>query len=502
MSLALTPIPHAVSRFSLDNNNPGTSPDYTEHEVITLRRYNGEPLNHTQADDNLELLRRLMGLVGDNIETIVKNITNIGDHIYGDDYINVIKTIINDAITINNVTLKNEFTDVLNNWVDVNLNEYIDNRVNVYVDETLFQRLENYIDQTFVTYRQEFNDTYVLNAEFKTTQNLVTDVYEYIDTSINTTFAPHLSQIDQFSTKLTLVENLLGAEGGEFSEAQMTQIMDGINSLSSSIGDNATNIVNLNTALTAMVQDVTLNHSNINILDGNFAALEAAFIKLQDAFNLALGKLTDTINKLFTDLTNILVIIARQVAQNTADINSLYDMLMVLSEHFFDAIMGLWNEIGNIWAILDDHEDRICRLENESTTVLDFVKNFSWRTVDLCMGEGIPSCEIKIVQWGSDCQPDSPDEFETNHEQAMNANINACDPQKFKQFKDDADQQKKDEEDAKKKEREKIRKAFAAMKAAKQAKQVENINNWAGAPPAFPNPLPVHLPGQPIDPGA
>jgi hypothetical protein len=501
MSLVLTPIPHAISRFSLDNNNPGTEPDYTEHDVITLRRYNGEPLNHTQADDNLELLRRLMGLIGDNIHTIISNITNIGDHVYSDEYINLIKNIIQNEITINNTTIRNEFTDVLNNWVDVNLNEYIDNRVSVYVEETLYQRIENYVNDTFVTLKVELGDQYVLNSEYNTTQQLVTDVYEYIDTSINTTFAPHISQLDLFETKLAVVQNLLGGTAGGLTAAQLTAIIDAINDLSGGITDNASNISSLNVALTALVQDVTLNRSNINILDGNFKKLEDAFIALQGAVNAALVLLKDTILKLFKDLTNILVIIAKQVAQNTADINVLFELLRRLSDQFFDAIISLWNEIGNIWAMLEALDDRICRLEQETATVLDFVENFSWRRVDLCMGEGIPSCEIKIMQWGTDCDPDNPDVFELDFKQNMNSNINACDPEKFKQFKDDADQQKLDEEAAKELEQEAVRVAQDAAKAAQQEAQAAKLNDWGAAKPNFPQAQPVHLPGQPIDPG-
>ena len=148
----------------LKNNNPGTSPDYTESDVITLRRYNGEPLNHTQADDNLELLRRaLLGLDSNvrHIDTELGNVTNL-----------ITSDFIEELWDNRNFTqrfdqyINQQLGDIINNIL---VHETYDNHISQYIGDYVNNNFAN----LFETYLTDNGDAFWSSVNSDITGKLI-----------------------------------------------------------------------------------------------------------------------------------------------------------------------------------------------------------------------------------------------------------------------------------------------------------------------------------------
>jgi hypothetical protein len=82
MSFALQELKTQVTANGLVNNNPTNEPFVPDpYGEIVLRQYNGQALNHKQADSNLENLRLAVGEIISNITTIHNNQTNLVQNI-------------------------------------------------------------------------------------------------------------------------------------------------------------------------------------------------------------------------------------------------------------------------------------------------------------------------------------------------------------------------------------------------------------------------------------
>ena len=518
MSLALTPPSYTSEELAIPNNNPGTAPDYTEHDVISLRRYNGDPLNHTQADDNLELLRRRLGQIVSNVLTNTKNISEVGDYFHSEDFHQHIGDIVNNLTfsdefinnlvnrLIQNVDLNNHF--VTHNWfgenIQVVIDESIDNYFNLVTNE-FWENVEQYvidifnpttINNTLVdSLTTMFGDQFVSLNDYTVLSETVGGIHQYISEQVTQATTPIQQQVSQFDGKMDVIEELLedlDVDG----TLDLSAIIAKLNALGADTVINANNILALNNSLNQAIASITANAANIKILDANFAALELSHRNLIDHVNKSIKALDDLIKGLFDDLKNLLTAIIIQIMQNQADIGTLFNLLNFLAAQFFNAIMALWDEIGNIWTELEDHEDRICKLEAQSESILDYIKNLSWRTIDIC-DDGV-NIEIKVMEWESGKMPDNPNNFEADFENAMNAAIGICDPIKFKDFKDKADAQAKEEREQKEKKVAALNAAIAAAKAARQAGMNGKLNNWAANRPANPQAFPIHMPGPPL----
>ena len=82
MSFALQELTTQVTSNGLVNNNPTNEPFVPDpYGEIVLRQFNGQALNHKQADSNLENLRLAVGEIITNITTIHNNQTNLVQNI-------------------------------------------------------------------------------------------------------------------------------------------------------------------------------------------------------------------------------------------------------------------------------------------------------------------------------------------------------------------------------------------------------------------------------------
>ena len=399
----------------LKNNNPGTAPDYTEHDVITLRRYNGEPLNHTQADDNLELLRRALIGVDQNIHYVNNELTNISSVVNGD--------------LINELWDNRHFTNRFDQYVNQQLGDIINNIiVHENFENHLTQYIGDYVNNNFAnlfeTYLAEYGDTFwssvnfdnILNEYFTNPtsifndyltiqmQNVVQEIdieallkrlHNYIDQQLTLHLQPVWVEINVLKATLDTILNILEnlEIGGDINLAELIAIIQAMGDL---ISTNATNIANNNTQIQLNTEAIIEIGDVVNNLVDAVNTIGDALQDLSKAVQDGFKAMEDWVNGIFQDIAKALAQIADQVVNNSEQIVALWEAFGDLANDLWNQIGMLWQELGNAFAQLKDMEELICELGVKIDALQDWAGAFLDQDLTICVDGMAESIRVPV----------------------------------------------------------------------------------------------------------
>tara|TARA_Y100000004_G_scaffold16181_1_gene16808 strand:- start:607 stop:2217 length:1611 start_codon:yes stop_codon:yes gene_type:complete len=406
------------------NNNPGTAPDYTENDVITLRRYNGEPLNHTQADDNLELLRRALIAAGDgltNLDDRVTNVlTNLEEYITGDFIQNlfnnqVFENLINEYITENITNFVSQFFNdnrsfnvdgrVFNNFqeyiesiVSNNFNNYFDTYLTEYGDQFFESiNLQTFVDDSINQYFEDPPDIFV-DQVISVTENIVQEIdiesllnrlQTYIDNSIHP-INLRLDNLDQtLQAIFDLLENLDIGDGTVDLSSILKRITTAENKLAGFLGgacytdgdgvqqcefDDQPGQFNSFPSVATLAQE---NKQRLDDLDIAFNDIVDAINEigqglqdLADAVSTGFQELENWITGVFKDIMDSIVDLGEQIENNANQIVDLWTSYGDLAQALWNQIGFLWAELGTAFTKLEELEKILCELELRAAQVV------------------------------------------------------------------------------------------------------------------------------------
>ena len=303
-------LPFNIDTIRLKNNNPGNSPDYTEHDFITLRRYNGEPLNHTQADDNLELLRRAILGLDENTRYLDQAVGNTQinedfiDKLFANPYFDqkLMNWIGQNIGEIINYMVNN---NVFNQYLTTNVTEFFTNNFPTYLNEffvteefinniDLTEVLNNYFTQPDITVN-EYLDQYLVNVVNEIDiSEIVSQIQAYVDQQITLATQSFQSQLDTMNAVLDTILGLLEkiGGGGPDEEIDLTDIIEAIQEMGAGITANADNIALLaldvqqnSAAISDLSNSVNAVIDSVNNIGNALQALTAAMQAGFDAIN-------------------------------------------------------------------------------------------------------------------------------------------------------------------------------------------------------------------------
>ena len=397
-------LPFTIDTIRLKNNNPGNSPDYTEHDFITLRRYNGEPLNHTQADDNLELLRRaLLGLdentryLDQVVNNVVNNFTvneefinNLFEHPYFDQRINQyfeenIENIIN-YITSN---------DVFNNYITENITQFFENNFPTYLNEffvteefinniNLTEVLNNYFSQPDITVN-EYLDQYLVNVVNQIDVNeIVRQIQSYVDQQIELRTQAFQVQLDTMNAVLNSIMDILEQIQDPGTDIDLSGIIQAIQDLGDDVKENADNIADLSNDIqqnSVAINDLSnaLN-SVIDSVNNIGNALQALTAAMQAGFDA----LNNFINGVFGDVFDAIAALGDQIAANAQEIADLWDFVGQMAQDLWNAIGQIWDELAKVLGELEDLEALICEAELRIAALKDYLDTIELESISIC----------------------------------------------------------------------------------------------------------------------
>lgn len=517
-------VPFPKDKLFIPNNNPGnrSNEEDTENNVITLRRYNAEPLDHQQADDNLELLRRRIANLAENVSYLNNYSENIDNYINGDNFGDFIKNmvyspefkqnfveILGDEEFFNQVLNKFFTSEEFKNFIDgrtinnfsENFNslfaEYLNDYGDIFLEQT---KLGDFINQHFNYPTNEFLEIFneLVSNRFeilnKTVINPPVDyakIFRYIDDAISIAVGPLKVEINIMKATLdSILEILKNIGSGTLNLDELIAIL---NQISADVQVNAENINTLNTQVTLNTENIALNAGNIEILNANIKAIDATLMELINSVNAAFEALQGFIDTMFGNLSAALNQMAEQVERNAQEIIDLWEWVTTENDKIWNDIIAIWNNLATLYNKLAEVEDMICKLEAEMEAVIAWVVQIDWRDISICnngveeligVATGPP---IVGVQWD---------------QVALNAQIFACNPQKFKQFKEDAERVQAAAKAEAKRQREAARNQRMALKNFKRndfGRWIRDFNQQQ--PIRVRRALPVHLPGAPVNPG-
>lgn len=413
------PLPFTIDTIRLKNNNPGNSPDYTEHDFISLRRYNGEPLNHTQADDNLELLRRAILGLDENTRYLEQEVGNTQinedfiDKLFSNPYFNqkLLNFIGNNIGEIINYMVNN---NVFNEYLTQNVTEFFTNNFPTYLNEffvteefinniDLTEVLNNYFTQPDITVN-EYLDQYLVNiVNDIDIEEIVRQIQQYVDQQITLAIQSFQSQLDTMNAVLDTILGLLEQIGNE--EIDLSDIIEAIQAMGASITANADNIallaidVQQNSAaisdLSDSLNDVIDSVNNIgNALQALTAAMQAGF----DALNAF-------INGVFGDVFKAIAALGDQIAANAQQIADLWDFVGQLAQGLWNAIGSLWDELAKVLGELEDLEALICEAELKIAALKAFCDGIGIEFIQVCEGGSVSELPVLSAAQLEDTAP-------------------------------------------------------------------------------------------------
>jgi len=411
MSIALQATP-ALN--VLPNNNPGNTPDYTEHEYITLRRYSGRPVNHTEADDNLELLRKKIGDIINFVNVLNENVFNINEEVQ---VFNINEEFINNVI--NRILIDDSF------WQDVNVNlrqyliddstfnEFVDGRVIKFFEGDISQYIDNRITEVitglpegFIEALVEYLDTkYVDWDTFNNIEVTVNNINNNINQSIKTILAPYLVDLSAYETRLTAIENFLEqlldfTNNGD--PIDLTEVINAINSLAVDIGINANNIAILDANLTTVTTSLALVTDTVAGLSASLTALTNVVDGIVAYIDGALKDLLDQVKGMFDDLAMLLGALVAQIVQNGLNIQMALEAIQQLNLSMALRFAQVWREFASVWSAIEDLEKAMCKVEAENKATIDFLNGVTCEEVKVCEDGEIKSKWMLTVSNGVD----------------------------------------------------------------------------------------------------
>ena len=380
----------------IPNNNPGNTPDYIEHEYITLRRYAGRPINHTEGDDNLELLRKRIGDIITNINSLNQNVINID---------NKVQTFEITEEFINNIIQKIYGDE--NFWININqnvtqylvddstFNQHIDGRVVKFFEGDISQYIELQITEVMNGLPPGFMEA-LLNAldgryvdldTFNEMDAKVTQIYSTINQTIQAILAPYLVEINAFEARLAAMEALIDQLVDFVNDGDpidLTDIITAINQLGLDIGINANNIAILDANLTTALSSIAVLNDAVGVINSALQDLTDIIGGIIAYIDGALADLLQAVKDLFTDLGNMLGSIVGQVVQNTLDIDALFSALHWLNLELAKRFEQIWDEIFLIWKAIGDLEEKVCLIEAQVDAVMDLLDLLEVKAVQVC----------------------------------------------------------------------------------------------------------------------
>ncbi len=409
-------LPFTADLVRLKNNNPGNAPDYTEHDFITLRRYNGEPLNHTQADDNLELLRRAILGIDQNTRWLFDNgvgkanaDSNFIDQLFNNSYFtqkldNYITYKTGDII--NNIISHPDWNNYINQFVD----QYITNEFPTFVSEyfvteefinniDLTEVINNYFKQPDITVN-EYLDQYLVNVVQEIdVEEIVRRIQGYVTEQITLAIQVFQSQIDGLRASLDAILALLDqldlTANGE--SIDLTAIIEAINTLAENIETNAKNILELTNTVNAHSEAITAIQESINGIIDSVNAIGDAMQQLSKAMQEGFDALADWINDVVGQINDAIVQIGEQVGKNAEEIGDLW-------EEFGNLAQGLWNAIGNLWDAIDGFmaavegiEAALCEATTRIEAILALVQGLGSTSLQICNGGALENIDVATL---------------------------------------------------------------------------------------------------------
>ena len=353
-------LPFTADLVRLKNNNPGNAPDYTEHDFITLRRYNGEPLNHTQADDNLELLRRAILGIDQNTRWLFDN--GVGkanadsdfiDQLFSNPYFtqkldNYLTTRTGDII--NNIINHPDWNNYINQFVS----QYITNEFPTFVSEyfvsedfinniDLTEVINNYFEQPDIQVNK-YLDQYLVNVVQEIdVEEIVQRIQGYVTEQIALALQVFQSQIDGLNASLNAILALLDQldlnANGE--SIDLSAVIEAIQELAGSIETNAQNILDLTNTVNAQAEAITAIQDSINGVIDSVNAIGDAMQQLSKAMQEGFDALSEWIEGVVGQINDAIAQLGDQVTKNAEEIGDLWT-------EFGNLAQGLWGAIGNL----------------------------------------------------------------------------------------------------------------------------------------------------------
>ncbi len=409
----------------LRNNNPGNAPDYTESEFITLRRYNGEPLNHTQADDNLELLRRAILGVDANTRYLQTEVTNVQWN----------------ENTINDLFNNQFFTENLKRWV-VNEGDFITNTIiggptfteflNEFIEQFFTENFNTYFNEIFVTEEiQEFFDfRTIINEYFESPdtifneylsqfitninvveqidiEELVRRIQTYVDFQINVAISGFQAQLDAINiaiqTILELLDALINPDGDGI---DLSPIIEAIQNLAATVQKIADDLGDLADDVAVNTEDILTLQNRLNQIIGHVNKISEQMQKLSAAVKLALAELEKWMNKVFNGLIAAIAALGQQIGNNAIQIADLWAAFGAQAIAVWTQIGELWAEVMGLIATLEGLAARVCENEAEIETINNWLLGLQKETLTVCV-DGAAS-DIDVMGWGDAFEATDP----------------------------------------------------------------------------------------------
>ena len=439
-------LPYSQDIIRLKNNNPGNAPDYTESDVITLRRYNGDPLNHTQADDNLELLRRALINTDTNIRYIEQEVTNVQWNE------NNIKNLFDNSIFTEELTkfLTNNKELITNILISDNVTyeEYINKLTESYFTENF----ETFFNDTFVTQNisEEFDFRSIINEYFTSPDSAFNDylnewytnvnvvnqiditeivrrIQNYVDVQIANAITGFQAAIDTLDANQQILAAAIDAccvdgvvtgscsiaehttqeacedAGGTWSEPEpidLTDIINAINTLGVNITSLATNLNTLTNDVAVNTEDIIDLRTDVDAIIAHVNKMSAALQDLSNAVSAGFASLSTWIKNIFTGLVGSIAALGNQISANAGQIAALWKAMG-------DQFLKLWTEVGKIYELFDDLytaletiEAQLCEVEVRIAAILQGLNLLDNETISVCEDGSVSEVIVATMPFG------------------------------------------------------------------------------------------------------
>ena len=480
-------LPFTADIVRLKNNNPGNAPDYTEHDFISLRRYNGEPLNHTQADDNLELLRRAVLGLDANVRHIDQRVINIDENFIQQLFDNqVFQNLLNNFI---NNSVNTIIEQIINSPI---FNDYMNQFNNQYFNQNFQDYFNQYIDEADINVTQEIDLTEVQNlidarvteivqvvdieAIVKRLQNYVNQQIELLNQAINVRLQTMETVIQSI---LDLLDSLVDGGDVDFSE-----IIALIQELGANIAINADNIALLSESIQQNTEAINGLVDSVNDIIDAVNDLGKALQDLSKAMKDGFDALNDWIQGIFKDITNAIADLGDQIAANADQIADLWDFVGQMAQDLWNAIGQIWGQLDTVFEALKDLEALICELDLKVNALKAFVDAIGIEFITICEGGSTSDLPVLSAAQLPDTAPGAAD-------------LQGCGGPTFEKML--KEQQKKDAparfaREEKRRQRDEARKKAQGMKQFQRdakgpvenlRKAVNNAQNRGFQPPAI-----------------
>lgn len=405
-------LPFTADIVRLKNNNPGNAPDYTEHDFISLRRYNGEPLNHTQADDNLELLRRALLGLDANIRHLDQKVITIDE-----DFIN---NLFNNQIFQNQLTnyINNSVNEIINQIINSPIfNDYINQFNDQYFNQNFQSYFNTYLDEADINVTQEIDLTEVQNLIdarvteivqvvdieeiIRTLQNYVNQQIELLNQAINV-------RLQTMETVLQSILDILDQliDGGE---VDFSEVIALIQQLGENVETNADNIALLAQSVQQNTEAINGLVDNINDMIDSINALGQALQDLSQAMKDGFDALNDWIKGIFKDITDAIADLGDQIAANADQIADLWDFVGQMAQDLWNAIGQIWGQLDTVFEALKDLEAIICELDLKINALKAFVDAIGIEFITICEGGSTSDLPVLSAQQLPDTGPAQAD---------------------------------------------------------------------------------------------